>query len=356
MLALLTVFFAVQAAQLKPQAGWLKMVPQAHPYMQTFLEYYKDFGGANTVLVALKNHKGDIYQPEFMEVLREVNDEVFFIPGVDRARVTSIFSPSILYVEVIEDGLAGATVVPPDYVPTPEMMERLRINVGKANVIGRLVSEDHSAALIAAELLENDPETNLPLDYVKVGDKLEEIRAKYETENTSVHIIGFAKVVDDMTDASIQVAGFFFVALFMMGALLWIYVGSLTMAIIVVSTSCVACIWELGLLKTIGYGLDPFALLVPFLIMAVSVSHGVQYVSSWANEISTKGATGYQASLATFRNLAIPGVVALLANVVGFSTIYLINIDVIREMSVNAAVGMLGVIMVNKVLLPAVLS
>ncbi|MGH8530686.1 MAG: efflux RND transporter permease subunit [Nevskiales bacterium] len=355
-LALLTVFFAVQAAQLKPQAGWLKMVPQAHPYMQTFLEYYKDFGGANTVLVALKNHKGDIYQPEFMEVLREVNDEVFFIPGVDRARVTSIFSPSILYVEVIEDGLAGATVVPPDYVPTPEMMERLRINVGKANVIGRLVSEDHSAALIAAELLENDPETNLPLDYVKVGDKLEEIRAKYETENTSVHIIGFAKVVDDMTDASIQVAGFFFVALFMMGALLWIYVGSLTMAIIVVSTSCVACIWELGLLKTIGYGLDPFALLVPFLIMAVSVSHGVQYVSSWANEISTKGATGYQASLATFRNLAIPGVVALLANVVGFSTIYLINIDVIREMSVNAAFGMLGVIMVNKVLLPAVLS
>ncbi len=355
-LALLTLFFAFQAAQLKPQAGWLKMVPQAHPYMQTFLEYYKDFGGANTVLIALKNHKGDIYQPEFMEVLRQVNDEVFFIPGVDRARVTSIFSPAILYVEVVEDGLAGATVVPPDYAPTPEMMERIRINVGKANVVGRLVAENHSAALIAAELLENDPETNLPLDYVKVGDKLEEIRAKYETESTSVHIIGFAKVVDDMTDASVQVGGFFFVALFMMGALLWIYVGSLTMALIVITTSTVACIWELGLLKTIGFGLDPFALLVPFLIMAVSVSHGVQYVSSWANEISTKGATGYQASLATFRNLAIPGVVALLANVVGFSTIYLINIDVIREMSINAAFGMVGVIMVNKVLLPEVLS
>src|SRR3546814_13592290 len=80
-------------------------------------------------------------------------------------------------------------------------------------------------------------------------------------------------------------------------------------------------------------------MLVPFLIMAVSVSHGVQYVNSWAHEISTRNATSYQASLATFRNLAIPGVVALLTNVVGFSTIYLINIDVIREMSINAAFG-----------------
>src|SRR5688572_19719499 len=71
-LLVLTVFFAWQAAQLRPQAGWLKMVPQEHPYMQTFLEYYKDFGGANTVLVALKNRKGDIYQPEFMEILRKV--------------------------------------------------------------------------------------------------------------------------------------------------------------------------------------------------------------------------------------------------------------------------------------------
>ena len=357
-LLVLTAIFAWQAALLKPQAGWLKMVPQTHEYMKTFLEYYRDFGGANTVLVSLKQKKGDIYQPEFMETLRKVHDEVFFIPGVDRARVTSIFAPSILYVEVVEDGLAGANVIPADYTPTPEMMDRIRINVGKANVVGRLVSQDQTAALIAVELLETDPDTNQPLDYVKVGDKLEEIRANYEKLNpdVSVHIIGFAKVVDDMTDASFEVGGFFVIALFLMGALLWIYTGSLMMAVIVVSTSLVACIWELGLLNLIGFGLDPFALLVPFLIMAVSVSHGVQYTSSWANEISTKGVNGYEASLATFRVLAIPGVVALLANVVGFSTIYLIDIDVIREMSINAAFGMLGVIMVNKMLLPAVLS
>jgi predicted RND superfamily exporter protein len=355
-LALATLFLAWHASQLRPNAGWLKMVPKQHEYMQTFLEYYKDFGGANTVLVALHSKNGDIYRPEFMETLRQVTDDVFFIPGVDRARVTSIFTPNILYIEVVEGGLSGENVIPSDYVPTPEVMQRIRGNVAKANVTGRLVSEDQTSAMVVAELLDLDPGTGEPLDYVKVGDKLEEIRAKYENDSVSVHIIGFAKVVDDMTDASFEVGGFFIVALLMMGLLLWIYIGSLPLAIMVVSTSLVACIWELGLLHLIGYGLDPFAMLVPFLIMAVSVSHGVQYVNSWAHEISTRGATSYQASLATFRNLAIPGVIALLANVVGFSTIYLINIDVIREMSVNAAFGMVGVIIVNKVLLPAVLS
>ncbi|MBI2382573.1 MAG: RND family transporter [Gammaproteobacteria bacterium] len=357
LLALMTVFLGWQAAQLKPDAGWLKMVPKQHPYMQTFLEYYQDFGGANTVLVALENRKGkDIYEPEFMEALRQVTDEVFLTPGVDRARVTSLFTPNILYVEVIEGGLAGETVVPADYQPTPEMMERLRGNVAKANVIGRLVSEDGKAAMIVAELLENDPISGEKLDYVKVGDALEAIRAKYETEAVSVHVIGFAKVVDDMTDASLQVALFFVLSLVLTSLLLWIYIGSFVLSLLPMAVSIIAVIWELGLLHLIGFGLDPFAILVPFLILSVSVSHGVQYVNSWAHEIYAKRADSFHASLATFRALAIPGTTALITDVAGFATIYLIDIDVIREMSVNAAFGMAAIIVTNKLLMPQLLS
>lgn len=356
-LGLATVFLLFQAAQLKPQAGWLKMVPQQHPYMQTFLKYYSAFGGANSVVVEVKRRNGGtIYDPVFMERLRKVTDEVFFIPGVDRARVKSIFTPNIIYVDVIEGGLAGATVVPGNYAPTPAMMQQIHDNVSKANVIGRLVSEDATAALVIAELQDLDPVTQQPLDYTAVGKQLEKIRGSFEDDQISVHIIGFAKIVHDMTEASVEVAAFFLVAILLTAILLWIYIGSLPLALLVAATSLVACIWELGLLRLVGYGLDPFAMLVPFLIMAVSVSHGVQYVNAWANEISTRNATSYQASLATFRALAIPGVVALLTNVAGFSTIYLIDVKVIREMSINAAFGMAGVILVNKVLLPAVLS
>ena len=356
-LGLATLFMAWQASMLKPQAGWLKMVPQEHPYMKTFLKYYHSFGGANLVIVSLKRKDGGtIYDPMFMERLRKTTDEVFFIPGVDRSRVKSIFTPNTLYIEVVEGGLAGSNVVPGDYQPTPEMMQRIRGNVGKAGIIGRLVSEDATAAMVVAELQDFDPVTHRPLDYTAVGAQLEKIRTEFEDDKVEVDITGFAKIVQDITNATTEVALYFLVALALTALLLWIYVGSLPLALLVLATSLVSCIWELGLLHLVGYGLDPFAILVPFLIMAVSVSHGVQYVNAWANEISTRNATSYQASLATFRALAIPGVIALLTNVAGFSTIYLINVQVIREMSINASFGMAGVIMVNKVLLPAVLS
>ena len=173
-LVVLTAFFGYHAAQLRPSAGWLKMVPKAHPYMETFTKYYKDFGGANMVLIALHNKKGDIYQPEFMETLRKVSDDVFFVPGVDRARVTSIFSPSILYIEVVEGGLSGENVIPSDYAPTPEMMQRIRTNVAKASVIGRLVSEDQSSALVQFELLESDPNAGTSADLEESKKPLQE--------------------------------------------------------------------------------------------------------------------------------------------------------------------------------------
>ncbi len=352
----ITAFLGWQASQLQPNAGWLKMVPQEHPYMETFLEYYDEFGGANTVLVALKNREGDIYQPAFMEKLRKLTDEVFFIPGVQRERVTSIFTPNILYVEVQPTGLSGSTVVPADYAPTPEMMDKLRSNVSKANVIGRLVSNDQTAAMVVAELLERDPVTDEKIDYNEVGDKLEAIRAKFEDENTTVHIIGFAKVVDDMTDAATEVVGFFALTLVLTGILLWLYTGSFLLGMLPLVCSIAAVIWEMGLLNLAGFGLDPFAILVPFLVLAVSVSHGVQYVNAWASEIADAGHTAYRASLNTFRRLAIPGTIALITDVAGFLTIYLIDIDVIREMSLNAAFGIAAIIITNKALMPVLLT
>src|SRR5690606_22588069 len=125
--------------------------------------------------------------------------EVFFIPGIDRGRVTSIFTPNVRFIEIVEDGFAGGNVIPVDFEPTPEMFERVRANVVKSGQVGRLVTEDFQGAMVTAEVLETDPTTGERLDYQEVSRMLEErIRAQYETEDLSVHIIGFAKVIGDV--------------------------------------------------------------------------------------------------------------------------------------------------------------
>ena len=45
--ALGTVFMAWQATGLFIDAGFEKLLPLKHPFMQTFLQYQQEFGGAN---------------------------------------------------------------------------------------------------------------------------------------------------------------------------------------------------------------------------------------------------------------------------------------------------------------------
>ena len=172
----------------------------------------------------------------------------------------------------------------------------------------------------------------------------------------SVHIIGFAKVVGDVTDASLEVIAYFFVAMALVLVLLWWFCGSLKLSLLPLSAALVAVIWELGLLKLAGFGLDPFAILVPFLILSIGVSHGVQYVNGWANEVAEHGLSPLDASIQTFRRLFIPGTVAIVTNVIGFATLAFIQIDIVREMAINAALGMAAIIVTNKVMLPILLS
>ena len=195
----ITIGMLFAMSQLRIETGFKKQLPLKHEYMQTFLQYEKEFGGANRVLVALVARDGDMFTPEFFESFETITDQVFFIPGVDRASVRSIFTPNVRFVEIVEDGFAGGNVIPSDYAPSEEMFEQVRSNIVKSGEVGRLVSADFSGAMVWANLSEENPQTGEKLDYRNVAAQLEGIRTEFENENYTVHIIGFAKIVGDIS-------------------------------------------------------------------------------------------------------------------------------------------------------------
>lgn len=354
--AAVTAVMAVSATNLKVDAGFAKLLPLKHEYMQTFLQYRDEFGGANRVLIALMAREGDIYTPEFFEVLREATDEVFFLPGVDRTRVMSLFTPNVRFTEVVEDGISGGNVVPDDFQNTPEDLEQIRRNVLKSNYVGRLVANDFTGAIISAELLEVDPNTGEKLDYIRVASLLEEkIRGRFESDAVDVHIIGFAKVIGDITAGARRVVLFFAGTFLITAALVYVYAMRPKLAVPPLLCSVVAVVWQLGLLPFLGYGMDPMGILVPFLVFAIGVSHGVQMVSANGTEVFD-GADGLTAARKSFRRLLVPGGIALASDTIGFITIRLIDIQVIQDMAVTASLGVGSIILTNLVLLPVLLS
>ena len=352
---LVTLLLGLSASRLQVDAGFEKMIPLEHEYMKTFMAYRNTFGGANRVLVALRQHEGDIYNAGFMEKLKAATDEIFFIPGVDRATVTSLFTPNVRFIEVVEAGFAGGNVIPADFEGSAADLETVRQNVLKSGRVGRLVSNDHRAAMISAELLEIDPNTGARLDYLVVAKQLEDLRARYASEGLDVHIIGFAKAVGDITDGARGVLVFFLVAFAITAVLLFLYSGSFKLAALTLVCAMVPVVWLMGLLPLIGFGIDPMSILVPFLIFAIGVSHAVQMTHAWRLEI-LQGAGPLTAAHGAFLRLILPGSMALTTTVVGFLVIMRIEIDMVRELALTAGLGVGLILITNMLLLPVLLS
>lgn len=352
---LLTVGLGWSASHLRITAGFTKMIPLNHPYMQTFTQYLNDFGGADRVLIAVKVKQGDIYSKEVIDTVRKVTDEVFYIKGVERSSLTSLVTPNVRWSEVVEDGFRGGPIVAADFAGTPEQLEQVRRNVQRSTAIGRIIASNATATMVSFTLQEKNPDTGERLDLREIGAKLEEIRAKYEGDRVSVHIIGFAKASSDIAAGASSVLFFFIAAFIVTAVLLYWYSGSLMLTAWVLVASAIPVVWLLGILPLVGLGLDPMSILVPFLIFAIGVSHAVQMTNAWKLE-TLAGVDGVTASRNCFMKLFIPGATALLANAVGFVVIALVDIEIVRELALTSTIGVSVMIITNKVVLPILLS
>nr|WP_240433556.1 efflux RND transporter permease subunit [Solimonas sp. K1W22B-7] len=357
--AIITALFAASATRVKLDPGFLKLIPIKHEYMRTMMDYMRDFSGANTLLVNLRwKGEGDIYNKEFMDALQGATDEVFYIPGVNRTKVSSLFTPSTYYIEITEQGFNGEPVVPAKYSGLPEELAQVRKNVALSGQIGLIVANDLKGAMIRADLQDYDPskgQEGQRVDYWQVQEKLTEIRQKFEKGNVEVNIIGFARLLGDVIYGLLGVFIFFGVAFLITMALLFWYTRSIRLTVVALVVALLPVLWLIGTLPLIGFGIDPMSILVPFLIFSIGVSHAVQMTNAWRQEV-VAGATAVEASRAAFCKLFIPGAVALLTNALGFAVIMFIDIPIVHELGITACLGVLLMIATNKMILPIILT
>ncbi len=115
--ALVTLVLLFGAAtRLTLNASFEKMIPQGQPYIKNYLDNRAELRGLGNVLrIVVENTDGDIFDPKYQETLRKINDELFLTPGVDRAWLKSLWTPSVRWTEITEEGFQGGPVMP-DYL------------------------------------------------------------------------------------------------------------------------------------------------------------------------------------------------------------------------------------------------
>ncbi len=361
--ALLTVLLGIAAAmQLRLNASFEKMLPLGHPYIQNYLEHRKDLRGlGNSLRIVVENPQGDIYDRKYLDALRGITDELVLTPGVDRAWVKSLWTPAVRWTEVTEEGFRGGPVMPDSYDGSAKASEQLRANIARSGLVGSLVGNNFRSSMIVVPLLDADSTTGERLDYRALSKNIETIRARFEAGAdgkpavVKIHVIGFAKLVGDLIDGLFQVATYFGIAALIATAIIFAYTRCVRSTLLVVACSLVAVLWQLGLVALLGFELDPYSILVPFLVFAIGVSHGAQKMNGIMQDIG-RGAHKLVAARFTFRRLFLAGLTALLADAVGFAVLMVIDIPVIRDLALTASLGVAVLIVTNLILLPVFLS
>ncbi len=341
-------------------ADFEKMIPRHHPFVQNYLANKSELRAlGNSLHVVVENTRGDIYDPEYLEALRRITDELFLMPGVDRAWVKSLWMPSVRWTEVTEEGFRGGPVIPDDYDGSPRALAAVRRNAMRAGLVGALVANDSRSSVVLVPLLDRDPVTGAGIDYRTFSSGLERMRARWEGPEgggkLAVHVVGFAKLVGDLLEGIRHVALYFAVAAAIVSAIIFLYTRCIRSTAVVLASSAIAVVWQIGLVSALGLPLDPFSVLVPFLVFATGVSHGAQKMNGIMQDVA-RGTHRLVAARHTFRRLFRAGLTALLTDVVGFAVLAIIDVPAIQQVAVMATIGSIVLIFTNLVLLPVLLS
>jgi hypothetical protein len=327
-IALITVFWAYHARKVEMYSQFADLLPQGHDYIQAYNYHRETFGGANIVTLVLQVKEGDIFNAETLKKVRHLTDQVDQINGVDHNQVASLSHVKIRNIKTLPGGMVRSYPVLPIDIPTdPKELEALKFEMFNNDIVfNKYVSADGKAALVFAGFNEER------LDYREIHREISRIKQEVEDANTSLYVAGEPMLkgwVWYFTNELFMI--FTFTGLFVVAALA-IYFRRIYGVVVPLIGAVIQGIWGMGWVGLMGYNLDPLILVIPLLITARAVSHGVQMVERYFEELEVNK-DQERAAFTCINDLALPGFTGVISDAGGILVLGIATIPLIQKLA-----------------------
>ena len=349
---LITIFFATQIPAVRMVSDFADLLPQEHPYIQLHNQIRDTFGGANNIIVSVEVDEGTVLTEENLEKIHRITQAIDQLPGINHNLVTSLTHRTTRHVRLDEVGnINSVQVYDPlkDHYSDNELEEMRAAIITNDRVYGLLISPDLKASMIRGTLNEGQ------LDYEKVFSELQKIREKEAAEGVSIHATGQPVLVGWVHSYVEQILQIFLFTVLIMLALLVFYFRRLYGIVLPILGIVVTTIWGVGILSLLGYNLDPLMMVVPFLISARAMSHGIQIVERYYRELDIVESSK-QAARNTFESLFRPGSLGVVSDSIGLLLIALGSVPINDKLAHYASLWALSVLVTVLIGLPLLLS
>lgn len=351
-IAALTLMFATRIPALKIYTDFADLLPQQHPYIQLHNSIKDNFGGANVLVIGVEFEDGDLFSNENLATIDRITQGVDSLPGVNHNLVSSLTHRNSRKIWLTEVGSINSE---PYYQSEFGPMSAEQLAAMKADVVanprvyGPLVSPDLKVALVKAQLIEGQ------LDYEQTFAQLQALREAESRAGVTLYATGQPVLVGWAYTYMDQILQIFLFTVLAMLALLVFHFRKAYGVLIPLGGVMVSTIWGLGIISLLGYNLDPLGLVIPFLIAARAMSHGVQLVERYYAEVRECG-DGPQAARATFDSLFRPGTLGIASDAIGLALIAIGSIALNTKLGIYASLWATTVIFSVLIGVPLLLS
>jgi hypothetical protein len=328
LLLVVTGFWAYQARKVEMYSQFADLLPQGHDYIRAYNQHRETFGGANIVTLVLQVKDGDIFNTEILKKVQYVTDQVDQISGVDHNQVASLSHVKIRNIKTLPGGMVRSYPVLPVDVPTdPKELETLKFEMFNNDIVfNKYVSADGKAALVFAGFNEER------LDYREIQKEISRIRSEIEDANTSLYIAGEPMLkgwVWYFTNELFLI--FTFTGVFVVLALI-VYFRRTYGVVVPLIGATVQGMWGMGWVGFWGFNLDPLILVIPLLITARAVSHGVQMIERYFEELEINQ-NQERAAFICLNDLALPGFTGVISDAGGILVLSVATIPLIQKLA-----------------------
>lgn len=348
-----TLLFAVHLPKLRVYTDFDDLLPQNHPYIQTYNRIRENFGGANQVVLVIEAPQGKtIFNDETLGLVFEATQGVDSLPSINHNLVSSLTHRTVRKVYLTPEGGFASQPYYDSQKPqhTEAELAQIRKDVmANPQVYGLLVSPDLRAALVRGQLNEGG------IDYAATFAALQKVRATVEKNGHHVYLTGNPVLTGYVYTYLHQIVTILAWTLALLATLLILYFRRLYGIALPLLGISLSSIWGLGFMAWLGFNLEPLSMPIPFLIAARATSHGVQLVARYYEELAVTH-NGRQAARNALDALFRPGSLAIVVDAVGIAAMILGAAPFNWKLGISAGFWALSVIFTVHFMIPLALT
>ncbi len=347
----LTVVFGYFAAQVEIKTIFHDLLPKGHPFIEINDNYNERFGGPNIVSIMVEVTEGnDIFQPKVLERIKQITDDLFLVPAINQYQVISLASRKLRSINSSTAGIETKPMMWPDLPTTQAEIDSLREQVlANPLVYGRYVSPDLRSALVTADFIDR------LIDYKKLYAGVTDIAKKYDGDGVRVRVVGEPLLTGWVVHYLPETFKLFVITIAIMAVLLFATVRTWRGVLLPMLAGLVSAVWALGIASLFRVNFDPLIIVIAFLVTARAISHAVQMLAAFDDELERGHAprvAAPKALVALFR----PGMLGVIVDAVAVAIVAAMPMPLLQKTAFVGAVW-LGTIAVSAmVLVPTLLS